>query len=118
MINRKESTNEDIKYRIKKIEDNLVTIVQNNNNERYEKIIIHFNPQTKEQMEKIKEELWDLRLDENINDDMVVDLKNNFKIPHKIIDLIPDTYLVNKIIEILYSNWGEIIDLRKVEYIK
>jgi len=118
MINRQESINEDIKYRIKKLEDNLVTIVHNNNNERYEKIIIHFKAQTRDQMKNIKEELWDLRLDENINDEMNVNLEDNWKVPEEIIDIIPDAYLVKKVIEILYSNWGEIIDLRKVEYIK
>jgi len=118
MINRQENINEDIKYKIKKIEDNLITITQNNNNEEYEKIIIHFKTQSREQMGKIINELWDLRLDKNLSDYMKLELTDNWKVPDEIISLIPESYLVQKIIETIYTNWGKIIDLRKVEYIK
>ena len=108
MIDRNQSINENIKYRIKKIEDNLITITYNNSGEKYQKIIIHYRTQTKEQMEKAKKELWDLRLNENISDEMEVNFTDNWKVPEGIISLLPEAYLVQKVIEILYSNWAKI----------
>ena len=56
----------------------------------------------------MKEELWGLRLNENVSFDMKVDLIDNWKVSKKIIYLLPETYLVQKVIEILYSNWAKI----------
>jgi len=49
---------------------------------------------------------------------MIVDLKNNWKVPNEIIELIPDSYLIKKVIEIIYLNHGKISDLIKSEYMK
>ena len=117
-MNRIHSINKEIKYQIKKIEDNLITIIHNNNDEKYKKIIIHYIPQTREQMVKLKNELWKLKYNKKINDEMEVNLNDNWKVPEKILCLLPKIYLVQKVIEILYSNWAKIIDLRKISFIK